>query len=78
MLLLISSRGFKEDEIKSIIRTIDDDYLQDRLQLSKRKRLHTFRVAGFILIGVSIFILLYQIFILRGVILFFFISTGWE
>lgn len=74
----LSRKGFKEDEIKSIIRTVDDYYLQDCLQLSKLKRLRTFRVAGFILIGVSVFILLYQIFILRGVnlILLYFNLVG--
>jgi hypothetical protein len=63
----LSSNGFNEDEIKSIIRHIDECHLQSYLQSSKQKKLATIRIAGFILMAVSLPMLLYQFFILKRI-----------
>jgi hypothetical protein len=71
-------RGFKHEEIDSIIRTIDEWYLQSRLQAQNQSKLKSFQLAGLTLIGVSVFILLYQLLILKGisfVLLYFIIGA---
>lgn len=63
----LSRQGYSEEEIGSIIKIVDDLHLQSQLAEVKQSKMRSFRIAGIILVCVSLFMLLYQVIVLRAI-----------
>lgn len=61
----LSRQGYSEEEIVSIIKTVDELHLQSQLARVRQTKMRSLRIAGAILICVSLLMFLYQIVVLR-------------